>query len=383
MDTPAEPGKDIQTLFEATPGIVLDDRSTFDRLFAVIKAETAKVPIDLTTDKSRGKLITAARRIASTRAAIETARKAKTADARKLIDAINEAGKTIDTELLAFQTATRKPVTDWEAAEVEREAKVKTIMDHLASEMLLKRGETAADVRARAEALDAWILDQDVLKDKFEDAQKAKGNAIGSLQVAEIDLKYAETQAAELEALRTAQAKRDQEEAARAAETAKVAKAAADAELEKVKAENARLRAQVQAAPAFDADRGHREHYEPVDPRPGQALPGATPINPAILARAEAAIAEDADRQETAAAAKRELEDWPGTNPIAAGMARTAAIMAGAPHSGVVAIEARRALLREAAQDIFGVTDCGFDDAMIIAKAIADGEVRHLGMVEG
>lgn len=359
----AQPGRDLQKLFEATPGIVLDDRSTFDKLFALIKEETAKVPVDLTTKKGRDRVISAAAKVTSTRTAIKDAAKVKAAALRASVKAIGDAADIIDAELLTFQIATRKPVTDWEAAEVEREAAARKVMDYLSSEMLIRRGETALQVRGRIETLEAVVLDPTVLADRMDEAAKARDTAIANLKLIAADLEAAEAQAIEFERLRVAEATRVAEAAAAAAEVARVAKEASDREIENLRAENAKMAARIAQQPAAPApivyvsDQGTPMELPKTIVTSGGGWAG-TPIAPGILARA---AANDATRA-----------------PVNAVINSDVAIVAGAEHPGVTAMAERRHLIGEAAHDIAELGLCDEETARAIVRAIADDEVRHL-----
>ena len=218
-----EQPKSIIEQVELTPLIVLQDEKKAEELFKAIKAEVAAFVYDLTTDKGRKAVASLARKIASTRTAIDTARLARTKEWRESIAAVNERGKKVEEVLSDIQDAARKPLTDWEDAKARLQAlydshmqtmkTVRTVFDGTPESEITRRinvvtrldfsGFEGSDLEALHDRQRATLADLDTQAavSRREAAQKAAYDAAQK----------------ELEELRAFKAQKEAEEAAKAA----------------------------------------------------------------------------------------------------------------------------------------------------------------------
>lgn len=222
------PAADIVALFEADPKIVLTDKAKADAFFAAVKAEVeAHVP-DLTTANGREAIGSIAYKVTRSKTAIDKARLDMTADLRKEVDRINKVGKEEEARYAALAIAARKPLTDWEAAEKARKARIQDAFDFLQSAPLAQPGDTSERLAARLAQVQAASFGDDFEAEHKEAAERLQRIAIDALTTAIERAKQAEKDAADLAAFRAAQAA----QAAAAAPTAQAESAAPTASTE-------------------------------------------------------------------------------------------------------------------------------------------------------
>lgn len=178
-----------------------------------VKEEVGTQVPDLTTAKGRDRIASLAAKVSKSKAAVEK-------PGREYLKRLKEAPKVVEAELREFVDAmdalrdeTRKPLTDWEAAETARKDKhvdaIQAIHDFcidLADISVAVLQESIASVEA-VQMGDHW--------EEFEtDAARAKESALTKLRTALVARQQHEAQQAELARLRAeveAQAQRDRE----------------------------------------------------------------------------------------------------------------------------------------------------------------------------
>ncbi|PZR36457.1 hypothetical protein [Caulobacter segnis] len=260
IEAAEQPAADIVALFEADPKIVLTDKSKADAFFAAVKTEVeAHVP-DLTTAKGREAIGSIAYKVTRSKTAIDKARLDLTSDLRKEVDRINKVGKEEEARYAALAAAARQPLTDWEAAEKARKARIQAAFDFLQSAPLAQPGDTSERLAARLAQVQAATFGDDFEAEHKEAAERLQRIAIDALTTAIERVKQAEKDAADLAAFRAAQA-------------AQAAQAAAAAPTVQAEA----------AAPAAATE----NHVAPPAPPPPTASPSETAI---ILGRAKTGL---------------------------------------------------------------------------------------------
>ena len=245
---PHEPA-DIQLLFQ-------NGGTAIDALIERIEIEVRSHVADLTTKKGRDEIASLAFKVSKSKTALDAAGKALTETQKAEIKVVDDARKEIRDRFDALRDEARKPLTDWEIAEAEKEATQRHLIVNLRD-----HGANAWDDPAEIQQIADFI--KNINLDGFEGAALDMANESREHTLKELRTMHAaavqrDADAAELAALREASAARD--EADRVAqverdqvETArKEAEAAESAERDRIeterKVEAARVAAAAQAA---------------------------------------------------------------------------------------------------------------------------------------
>lgn len=224
-----EPATDVVAQVSENPALAILNEEKFEAFYEKLKAEAAKVSGDVSTNKARDEVRSMAFKIAKTRTAIDKARLGLTEEWRTKTNQANAAGKAIKERLEALEEQVRKPLTDWEQAEKDREQKHTDILTAIHRAEFVGVEDTASDVAVRLEWLQSLVLDPDCHLEKLDFVDGVKAHAIEKLAAQHLRLVREEKERAELEQFR-------QKEAARIAEL-EAERARAEAE----KAEQERL----------------------------------------------------------------------------------------------------------------------------------------------
>ncbi|SUD43764.1 phage protein [Pseudomonas fluorescens] len=200
-------------------------------LQAVKEEVSSQVP-DLTTAKGRARIASLAKKVSDSKVAVEK-------PGRDYLRRLKEMPKVVEVELKEFVDAmnalrdeTRKPLTDWEAAEQARKDKhvdgIQAIKDFLIFE-----GAPSADQVGHIMAILELVAVNDTWEEFLTEAAQVKDETLAKLRNLLAERTQYEAEQAELVRLRAeaeAQAQRDR-----------------DAEIARVAAEQARLQAEQQA----------------------------------------------------------------------------------------------------------------------------------------
>jgi colicin import membrane protein len=197
---------------EAPTSVVLFDNEKFDAFLAKLKADVAAVPVDLTTKKGRDAIASVAAKVRSEKASIDKDRLRLTAEWRNMTAQVNGAWNNIKEQMDALAVEARKPLTEWEQAEKDRNERADAIINQLARDAMVSLDDSAADVRARGMSVYETALDPALFGDKLDTAQQAKDHAISQLKAALDRLTREEAERAELEKLRAEAAERAEAE---------------------------------------------------------------------------------------------------------------------------------------------------------------------------
>lgn len=192
------------------------------QFFEAVKAEvTGEVP-DLTTRKGR-------ERIASLAATVSKSKKAVETPGRDYLKRLKEMPKVVEAELRDFVTkmdnlrdATRKPLTDWEQAEIARTDKHVDGIQNIKDLAFFEESPSAAHVAKIIADLELIAIN-DTWEEFLAEAAQAKDRTLSLLRAMHAERIQHEAEQAELVRLRAeaeAQAQRDREAA--------IAQAAAD-----------------------------------------------------------------------------------------------------------------------------------------------------------
>ncbi len=225
MSTTTEPTS-IELVIQQTPSVALLDPKKKEELYAFLEREIDAFEPDLSTETGRKKIAALAYKVARTKTAIDDSGAELKAEWLKKSQLIDASRREIREKLDQLKERARKPLTEWEAAEEARVAKVAKVIEGLQLAPRLLATDTSDEAAKILEAVEAEHITEDVYRDRFAEAMALKGAAITSLERSIAALKQKESDAIELDRLRVEQATREKadREAAEAAELARLQK---------------------------------------------------------------------------------------------------------------------------------------------------------------
>lgn len=234
----------IALVIAQNPVLALTDKEKFAEFLKDIKAEIdAHVP-DVSTAKGRKEIGALAYKVTRSKTAIDAAGKELNASKRKEIDAVDAERREIWARLETLADEVRKPLTEWEAAEEERQIKIEADRLYI-QEVKTNIGTASEGIRARWHDLSEFQPDAEVHQDAFADILSARQDGLDWLATMLDAAIKSEKDAAELAELRAEKERRDQAEAERlekeATERAERERIAAEAQAEKDRIAQAKL----------------------------------------------------------------------------------------------------------------------------------------------
>ncbi|NKM69203.1 hypothetical protein [Rhizobium laguerreae] len=271
------------------------DEKEFDKLYdAILRKVNEHVP-DVSTKAGRDAIKSLAHKIAKTKVALDKQGFALTEEWRLNKKKVDATRNKIEERLVALQTKFRQPLTDWEKAEEARVEKHQSALDALLSFISTPLGLASDDLKEMRVTVDETVVDPSW--EEFQDrADLAKQDALIALDRLIAIAEKQEADAAELAALRTAQAERDRQDAERRA-----TEEAARAEEERIERERQaeeQRKADLAKAAADAAAQAERDAAERVASAEREAAQAKE--------RAEREIAEANAAAERATAAERQ-----------------------------------------------------------------------------
>lgn len=235
---PASDSVDIIQLGFDQPEIVLLDPVRQKEFVDKVREASTIEDVDISTSKGREEVRKMAAKVTRAKTMLDQARKDLTADYRKKVSDINDAGKAVVTQLDELADEVRAPLTAWEEVEKAREARCNDVIVWLQNAGIVMQDDTSATIRARGkQAYEIQITKEEYGK-RFDEALGIKTGVVSTLRSA---LEYAikiEDERLELDRLRKEAAERDERdrqerearevearrvEAARVAEEARIA----------------------------------------------------------------------------------------------------------------------------------------------------------------
>lgn len=224
-------------MIAAEPAVVFRDSAALPALIAEIEAEIAGHSPDLSSKRGRDAIASMAAKIAKRKTAIDDAGKRANEEARAQINRIDEVRRAVRSSLDGLRDKARSPLTEWEAEQEARDARVNATFGDLdryatgcaslAMEDIDRALSWVANLALDGPDFDGMV---DVARDKALKAAKA-------LAEAKADLVRREEEKAELARLRAAEEERarvvweaEAKAAAEAAERERIVAAARDAE---------------------------------------------------------------------------------------------------------------------------------------------------------
>lgn len=237
---------------------VFTSDAEFSTFYQKIKDEVSGVPVDLSTEAGRKAVASLAFRVTKVKTSIEDAGKKLTEGWREQTAIVTKSRIKMVEELAALAKEVRKPLTDWEEAEYERNGLVASIIEALHAAARIPADDTLDLVRERLNAVRDTVLNAEVLRESLDIAEGARDYAIEQLEAAVVRLTREAADAAELARLRKAEedrveAKRVADEAAAAEQAALDAKRVADEAAARAQADQARREQEIKDKAAQDA----------------------------------------------------------------------------------------------------------------------------------
>lgn len=141
----------IQT--PSNPAVLFSNNEEFEKLFGKIKATVNGTPTDVTSAKNRDAIKTTAYKISRTKTALDELGKNLTDDWRKKTNAVNASRKEMRERLDTLRDDVRRPLTDWENDEKEREETALAALEEVRSLGRLDFDVTVEDIESRIEKL--------------------------------------------------------------------------------------------------------------------------------------------------------------------------------------------------------------------------------------
>lgn len=358
---------DLALVDETSALAVLQDPEKFDAFYERVKAQTDTLVPDLTTVRGRKEIASMARRVVKTKTFIDAQRKVLTEDARKVIDAADRAGKLIRDRLDALRDDVRRPLTEWEAEEDIRVAKVSEILAELRSASVVSIEDTSGALELRILRLSEMTFSD--LGAQADGLDELRNSAVRALTEGRVRALKAEDDARELAALRAQEAERErlEEEARLEAERAQTA------QLEAVRREEARL-AEIAQQEQAERDRIERERI--AAERTAESAREEERLRLAAIHQAEV----EAERQARLAAQEetRKLEE------AEAERQRISREEAAASESRLKDRAHKSAVMSAAKQALIGILppDLPYMDevAITIVRAIVAGEIPNISI---
>lgn len=245
-----EKSTDIVAVVNANPIMVLTDEQKFDQFYEAMKQETDSHVPDLSTDKGRKEIASLAYKVSRTKTAIDDAGKKLNEDARAKINQVDASRKQIRERLDALRDEARKPLTEWETAEDDRQKLVNDAIEFFRRAVLIDAEATTETLRERIDQVKLISIDEADFQSCFEVATNAKSAALQALDGAVARIQKAEADAAELQRLREEAELQAQKEAdaAAAAEAERIAQQKRDAEELRIKEAEAQAEREKQEA---------------------------------------------------------------------------------------------------------------------------------------
>lgn len=352
-----------------------------DRLISQIEKDARALVPDMETSKGRDAIKSMAAKVARSKTYLDALGKDHVAGLKAQAKAVDEVRRDMRTRLDSLRDEIRKPVTEWEKAEAERQAELKRRMSEL------KRLPENLDA-APAKAVRNWINEIDgiaigddwqELKDEAEQARAATLYRLGAA------LKAAENrEAAEAERKAREEAERAERERRITEEAAEQARLEAERKAEAERQEAERKRKAEQEAREQEERRAQAEREGLAAEQERQRLEAIREKEEAERRAHEAEAAAKREAKEAKARAERERLEAAERQQAAIEAERKR--IADEARAKAKADEARakdranRADKHNAMADALIALDAGLtaDQAKAVVKAIASGTVPHV-----
>ncbi|HTN40916.1 MAG TPA: hypothetical protein VLZ84_07180, partial [Asticcacaulis sp.] len=188
----------------SSPVIVFTDKAKQEKFYTDIKAEVDSFVPDVTTAKGRSAIASLAFRVTKCKTGIDAAGKKLNEDARAQINAVDAARRDIRERLDALSDQARKPLTEWEKAEDDRQKAVQAFfdtIDRLATVYASDTSSIISDKLTEMREMEAEIAPA-TFAEREAEALAALSKSVTYMETELARTLKAEADAAELERLR-------------------------------------------------------------------------------------------------------------------------------------------------------------------------------------
>lgn len=265
----------------------------------LVKAEIEGEVPDLTTRKGRERIASLAAKVSKSKAAVEK-------PGRDYLRRLKEMPKVVEAELREFVTKmdtlrdeTRRPLTEWEAAEDARIDKHNDRLDWVRSLPLDLAGKSSSDIQALLDTAEAVAIDE-----SWEEFQ-AEASGVKDLAVKALRAILAETQLYEAEQAELARLRKEAEERAEQDRIRAAQEAAVEAERQRVAREQQAEREAAARREQELLDQAAAQEREAENQRLQLKLQAEQAERARVQAEADRVAAEQRAEQERQAAARR------------------------------------------------------------------------------
>ena len=284
----------VGEMVKEDPAIIFRDEATLAALLKEIDGEIGALRANVETESGRKAIASLAYSISRRKTPILDAGKALTEDWRKKTAGVNALKSRVEDEFDKLRDKAREPLTAWENAEEKRKAAIVGALAFFAQAAAVPAGSTVESIDATVAKVEAIQIGHE-FGDSQTRAKEDQFAAIRKLKEARAAIIQADAERAELEKLRAEAQER--ERAAQAAEAKRIAEEEERqriAEAERRAAEAAEAKVKAEADEAIAAERRKAQEAE-------QALADEQRRQREAKAAEEARIAElaaeDARRQ--------------------------------------------------------------------------------------
>lgn len=349
------------------------EESEFDNLLKRITEQTDSHEPDTSTAKGRDEIKSLAYKVTRTKTTLDDLGKAVKEDAQKTVDAVDASRKRMRDTLDDLKTKVRKPLTDYEAAEKEKDDAVNADLNKLAELKTVPFNATPASIQEMQEQVatisgrNDWRGKEEKADTLIEACRSIHSQALSAAQERErmeaenarLQKEREEAEARERERAEKERAEAEERERQEAAR--KAAEEAQAAEMEQLRREKAE--AEEKARQAEESAQREREEADRAAKAREQEERERQERERLAAEKAEADRIE-AERQEKLRAEREAAEREAAEKREAERKAKEA--------------EEREGRMINAGNDLREV--CGLDDdtAGKVVKAIADGQIENL-----
>ena len=188
------------------------DEKQYDDFYRRVRDSISDFVPDVTTDKGRREIASVAFKVTKAKTTLDKAGLALTEEWRQKTNAVNAARKKMTTQLDELADDVRRPLTEWEAKEADRQKLVDDTIQRLRNAATVQEGETAADVEERLAKVIAFEPDEALFGVRIVEACDTCDATAAALGRARDRLRREEADRAELDRLRREAAERDERE---------------------------------------------------------------------------------------------------------------------------------------------------------------------------
>ena len=281
---------------ESMNAVELFQENAIQTLLDSITKEVKSEVVDPSSEKGRDRIKSLAYKVAKSKTAIDTLGKDLVTDWKTKSKEVDAVRKNARDYLDNLKAEVRQPVTDWEEAEKARVDAIKERIDyiHTLSQTCDSYSGlyTLDHLKAAVETLNSMPIDESYQELKSI-AQKAKDDALTSLNVGIAVAEEAKAQAIELERLTQEERGREEAEQKRLTEEreAKIAKDAAEKAI--TDAENKRIAAEKLEQEALAKREADTEHRRKINNQTVAALKQMTDIDDGTATQVVEAVAKN------------------------------------------------------------------------------------------